>query len=162
MNGLPLHPAIVHFPLAFAVLVPLLGVAVLLWTRERDALTMEALRLPAGLQLITLVAAFFAQRTGDEDHHQVEDVVERALIHAHEEAGELFFIATGVTMLLWFAAAVSTRADVARKAAMLAVVAGLVAAGLGLRAGEKGGELVYHHGAADAWPAPVDAPAGAP
>lgn len=158
MNGLPLHPAIVHFPLAFALLVPLLGIAILIWTRDRDALTLEALRLPAALQLVTLVAAFAAQRTGDDDNRLIEDIVDRAVIHAHEEAGELFFIATGVTMLVWFASAVSRKAAVARKAAVLAVVVGLVAAGLGLRAGEKGGELVYHHGAAEAWPAPVEVP----
>ena len=40
MNGLPLHPAIVHFPLAFALLVPLLGIAILISTRDRDALTL--------------------------------------------------------------------------------------------------------------------------
>ena len=151
MDGMPLHPALVHFPIAFALLTPFLGAALLWWTRERDNLAREALRIPAVLQLVTTVAAFGAQRTGDEEHHEVEDVVERALIHAHEESGELFFIACIATALVWFASAVATKPGVARKAAVVAVLVGLVAAGLGLRAGHMGGELVYLHGAAEAW-----------
>jgi uncharacterized membrane protein len=151
MNGLPLHPAIVHFPIAFALLVPVLGAAVLWWTRQRDELAREALRIPAALQAVVAVGCFFAQRTGDDEHHEVEDVVDRALIHAHEESGELFLIVSLVTLVAWFASAVAGRVALARKAALVAVVLGIVAAGLGLRAGHKGGELVYEHGAAEAW-----------
>ncbi|MCO4771033.1 MAG: hypothetical protein KDA24_13445 [Deltaproteobacteria bacterium] len=151
MNGLPLHPAIVHFPIAFAVLIPFLGAAFLLWTRENDSLAQQLLRVPAVLQVVTAIVAFIAQRTGDEDHHQVEDFVDRALIHEHEEAGELFFIGSIVTAVFWFASAVAKKPDMARKAAITAVVVGLVAAGLGLRAGEMGGELVFIHGGAEAW-----------
>ena len=151
MNELPLHPAIVHFPIAFALLIPFLGAGFLLWTRENDSLVQQVLRVPLALQVVTVVAGFVAQRTGDEEHHRVEDVVDRGLIHEHEEAGELFFIACIVTLLAWFASAVAKEPDLARKAAILAVVLGLVTAALGLRAGEMGGELVYIHGAAEAW-----------
>jgi len=151
MNGLPLHPAIVHFPLALSVIVPLLGVALLVWTRRNDDLAVQVLRIPAALQILTVLGAFAAQRTGDDDHHIVEEIVDRNLIGEHEDAGELFFIALGVTLVIWFASAAAKRPAVARKAAIVAVVAGLVAAGLGLRAGELGGALVYHHGAAGAW-----------
>jgi len=151
MNGLPLHPAVVHIPIAFALLIPFLGAVFLMWTREEDALAQRILRVPAVLQAITVVAAFGAQRTGDEDHHKVEEFVDRALIHEHEEAGELFFIACIVTLLPWFASAIAKRADVARKSAITGILFGLVAAWLAVRAGDLGGALVYHHGAAEAW-----------
>lgn len=151
MNGLPLHPAIVHIPIAFALLVPFLGAVFLMMTREEDSLAQRLLRVPAGLQLVTVVGAFFAQRTGDEDHHRVEDFVDKALIHEHEEAGELFFIACIVTLLPWFASAIAKEADVARKSAITGILCGLVAAWLAVRAGDLGGALVYHHGAAEAW-----------
>ena len=159
MDGLPWHPSVVHFPLVLAVLVPFLGM--LLWwsTRTEDSLAARAFRLPLLAQGIALVTAIIAQRTGDSDHHRVEDVVDRALIHAHEDAGELFTIATGVVFAVWFAAALAREAGVARKAAIVAIALGLAAAGLGLRAGHGGGELVYTHGAAEAW---RGAPEGAP
>ncbi len=151
MNELPLHPAIVHFPIAFALLIPFLGAGFILWTRENDSLVQQVLRVPLVLQVVTVIAGFVAQRTGDEDHHRVEDFVDRGLIHEHEEAGELFFIACIVTMLAWFASAAAKKPDLARKAAITAVILGLVTAALGIRAGEMGGELVYIHGAAEAW-----------
>lgn len=151
MDGLPLHPALVHFPIAMGLVIPIVGAALLVATRRDDALVGRALWLPAGLQFLCVVLAFFAQRTGDEDHHLVEDFVDRALIHAHEEAGEVAFISAGVTLLVWFVAAVAKNPGLGRKAGWAAVAVGLVAMGLALRAGKLGGELVYLHGAAQAF-----------
>lgn len=157
MDGLPWHPSVVHFPLVLGLLVPLLG-AILFWfTRSDDTLAQKAFRLPLAAQAFALITAIVAQRTGDGDHERVEDFVDTALLHGHEEAGELFTIATGVVFAIWFASALAREAKVARSAALVAVAAGIVAAVLGMRAGHLGGELVYIHGAADAWKAaPTD------
>ena len=151
MNDLPLHPSLVHFPIALAVLVPILGALLLLGTRRDDATAHRAFRLPTLAQAAALLFGLAAQRTGDGDHHEVEKFVDRAIIHAHEEAGELFLITAGVTLVLWFAAAAAARVDLGRKVAVAAVVVGIVGGGLALRAGHKGGELVYRYGAAGAY-----------
>ncbi len=151
MDGLPWHPAIVHLPLSLAVLIPLLGGTLWWVARKDDQLAGWVFRLPLGAQIMALVTAIISQRTGDADHSRVKEVVDIAIIHAHEEAGEMFTIACGVVLAIWFASAAAREAKVARTAALIAIVAGLVAGGLGLRAGHLGGELVYTHGAAEAW-----------
>lgn len=160
MDGLPWHPAIVHFPIALAVLIPVLG-AVLWWVaRADDQLAKWVFRLPLGGQVLALATAVIAQRTGDGDHSRVEEIVDAAIISAHEDAGEFFTIATGVVLAIWFASALAREAKVARNAALIAIVAGLVACGLGLRAAHFGGELVYTHGAAEAWYGAIPADEG--
>jgi len=57
----------------------------------------------------------------------------------------------GVVLAIWFASALAREAKVARTAAAIAIAVGILAAGLGMRAGHAGGELVYTHGAAKAW-----------
>jgi hypothetical protein len=158
MDGLPWHPAIVHFPLSLAALIPVLG-AVLWWVaRSDDQLAGWVFRLPLGGQVLALVTAIVAQRTGDGDHSRVKKVIDDTLIQAHEQAGEQFTIAMGVVLAIWFASALAREAKVARTAAAIAIAVGILAAGLGLRAGHAGGELVYVHGAAEAWhgAAPAD------
>ena len=152
MNTLPLHPALVHLPMGLAILMPLLalGFAWALWTGR---ISTRAWAAVAGLQALLLASALVAINTGGAEEERVEAVVQESAIEAHEEAAELFTWAAGSTLILallpfGFRSASSTRALSAAT-----VVATMVVAGLGLRAGHAGGQLVYVHGAASAYSA---------
>jgi uncharacterized membrane protein len=150
MSGLPLHPAIVHFPLGVAAVVPLVALVttVLLWRR---AATPVLWVLVTCLQGVVVVSGFIAMRAGHHEEHRVERYVPEAAIEAHEEAGDRFVYAAGgllVVMLLGLA----VRDERARRAiAAVSTVTAFAVAALGLYAGRKGGELVYVHGAASAY-----------
>jgi uncharacterized membrane protein len=144
----PLHPAVVHFPIALAVLTPLLAALILLAIRSGRAVP-ASWAVVVLLQALLVGSAWLAHETGEPEEERVENVVDESLIEEHAEAAD---------WVLWTA------------------VAGLVAAGLGLaggslggwaragalalslltlaaavRTGHLGGELVYRHGAANAY-----------
>lgn len=167
MNQSPLHPAIVHVPLVLALLTPLLaGWAA--WATHRGRATAAAWRLAAGLQVIVLVAAIAAMRTGEADEEAVEEVVAHELIEEHEHRAQRFTGSALLTALLLIGAAAAHGRGRARLASALGAGGAVVAlgsAGLGLSAGHAGGELVYVHGAAAAHvrpPAPSASGRGAP
>jgi len=155
----PLHPAVVHFPIAIAVLLPFaLAFAA-------GAIAMGALDRRAWVGVVLLHAvgagtAWFAEETG----HDQEERVERALgerleepIHEHEEAAEWIVIGFGVTLVLTAAGLLQGRAGSLARA--VAVVGALAVAGMSVRVGESGGALVYEHGVGEAY---VKRPAAVP
>ena len=152
MDALPLHPKIVHLPIALAVLMPLItaGVLVAWW---RGALPRRTWWIAVALQTVLFAAGLYARHTGEADEERVEDVVGGAALEAHEEAADAFIIGAGATLLLVGAAALVRPERVARGVATGAVVATLVGLGLGYRVGEAGGRLVYRDGAAAAFTA---------
>jgi uncharacterized membrane protein len=156
MSSLPLHPAIVHVPLGVAVILPIVAAAltVAVW---RGRLPRSVLAVVAGLQLIVATGGLVAMKLGHADERQAALTAPRHAIHEHEEAGEAFvWVSIGV-----LAVAVASLVVPARAAAAVAAVttAGTLAvAALGVNAGEKGGELVFHHAASvSATPAPAEA-----
>jgi len=158
---LPLHPRIVHLPIALAVLMPLVTSGLLLaWWR--GWLPRRTWVVAVALQVALVAGGFAALRTGEADEHQAETVVSEPFIEAHEDAGKAMFLgALGVLALTGAALALRGEAA-ARGTAALAVVGTLGVLFLAWRAGEAGGRLVYVHGAASAYrpavpPAPVPA-----
>lgn len=152
----PLHPAIVHFPIVLAVLLPPAAlVALLVLRRGRSARSVWAvpLALAAGLALSSWVAV----ESGEAEEDRAEAVVPRDAIHEHEERAEQF-IAFSV-VLFGVAAAGMLGGTPGRAARAVATVGALVLLPLGWRVGSSGGDLVYTHGAASAY---VDAAAGLP
>ncbi len=146
MFDLPLHPAVVHLPLAGAFFVPLIALFILVKKGSKDSWL-----LGVGLQAVVLLSALFALRTGEADEDRVEDVVGESLIHAHEEAAELFTLVIGVTLAVWVVGLLARSDKLRRGLAGAAAVAGLLGLLAGLRVGHLGGELVYEHGAAAVW-----------
>lgn len=144
----PLHPMIVHLPLALAVLMPLLAAgAFLAWWREWlpgrrvwvIALTLQAMLLATGIA---------ALRSGEAEEDRVESVVGESILETHEEAAEVFVTATAVVLCLFVVPLVLPAEGLRRGAAAMAAVATLVVAALAVSTGKAGGELVYRHGAA--------------
>ncbi|HEY8493431.1 MAG TPA: DUF2231 domain-containing protein [Myxococcota bacterium] len=155
----PLHPAVVHFPIAIAALLPVvLALAAFLTARRPCRRVWSVVLL---LHLIGAGGAWLAGQTGHEQEERVEQALGDALeqpIHEHEEKAEALIIAFWATLVV--TAAGLLRGSIGAVARVAAVAGGIVLAVLAVQAGGSGGELVYRHGAASAYVgAPQDAPA---
>lgn len=157
MSGIPLHPLVVHFPIVLAILLPI-SAAVALGAIGRGTTPRRGWAVPLALAAALAASAFAATQTGDREEDRVERVVARGALHDHEEAGERFFVLSGVLFLV--AAAGLLPGTVGRAARLLSTAGaiGLVAAAV--QVGHSGGALVYRHGAASAYT--TDSSAGAP
>jgi hypothetical protein len=147
----PLHPAVVHFPIAIAVLLPF---ALALAAGSIAAGVLDR-RAWVGLVLLHAVGAgtaWYAEETGHEQEERVEralgDTLERP-IHDHEENAERLVLAFAATFVVTAAGLLRGRAGGIARAA--AVAGAIVVAALSVPTGESGGALVYEHGAADAY-----------
>lgn len=157
MNGLPLHPAIVHVPLGLAVVVPLLALGLAIAIRK-GALPRRSWVVVVALQAILVAGGLFALRTGEQDEERIEGRVAEQAIDRHEALGERFVWSAGGTLVL-SAAALLLRSNPATAVLMAATtLASLLTAGIGLEVGHTGGALV--HGGASAG-ATSDGPPGA-
>ena len=145
---MPIHPALVHLPVGLALAVPLVALGLAL-ARARNLLPTSSFAVVVGLQLVALGGGFASYVTGGQDQEKVQKVVSEKAIEAHEEAAELFLWGQGLSLVL-SAAVLFARGGAAKVAPALAVLGTLAAAGLALRAGHRGGELVYRYGAAAA------------
>ncbi len=144
----PLHPAVVHLPLALGALVPLAAV-VALWAIHRGGRVLHVWAVPLALAALMTGGAWLALETGEEEEERVEDVVAESAIHEHEEAAERFLLFSGIlTVLAGVGLAGGTLGSAARLLATVGTV-GVLAAGV--QVGGLGGELVYEHGAASAY-----------
>jgi uncharacterized membrane protein len=150
MTSIPLHPALVHIPLALAFLLPLLslGFAWAVWTgrcRPRAWLTIVV------LQAMLLGAGWFALNAGGKEEDRVEAVVPKAAIETHEEYAEQFMWVTAITLGLGALVLVARRPVPMRALTAATVLGTFVVAGAAIRVGHSGGELVYVHNAGAAY-----------
>ncbi len=152
----PLHPAVVHFPLVLAFLLPI-SALVALWTIRRGAATRRAWAVPVAFALALSASAWLALETGQSEEDRVESVVSENAIHGHEEAAERFLLFSGVTGLLVIVGLAG--GTVGTAARLLATVGSFALTLAAVQVGAAGGELVYRHGAASAY---VQAPGSAP
>ena len=147
----PLHPAVVHFPIVLAVLLPV-GVLGALFAVRRGASLRATWAVPVALALALTGSAWVSMETGEAQEDLVEAVVPETAIHTHEERAERFLVLSGalfVVLAVGFAGGVvgsSARAVGAVASVLLLVPAAQV--------GASGGELVYEHGAASVYVTP--------
>lgn len=146
MQGVPLHPALVHLPLGLAFLIPLLAVVVSFawwkgWASKR------AWAVVVALQLLLVGACLVAIRTGEHEVRTARRVVKREFVHEHSQAADWFVWGAGAVGVIAGLALV-LRDRHARWAAVAATVGTLVVAAIAVRVGHLGGRLVYVHGAA--------------
>lgn len=142
MTSLPLHPAIVHLPMALAVLVPLVGIALAIAIR-RELLPVRTWVVVVVLQALLLGSGFIAMRTGEEEEERVENRISESAIERHEEKAEQFLWVAGLTLLLVGGTLAARQPQFAQRLMVGAICATLVTAAMGLRVGHAGGELVY-------------------
>jgi uncharacterized membrane protein len=144
----PLHPMVVHFPIALVVLLPIFAIVSLVAIR-RGASPRRAWAATLAVAAALALSAFVAVRTGEADEERVEDVVPHGAIHTHEEAAERFLVLSGVLLLV--AGAGMLNGTPGRAARYVATAGSVVLIAAGVQVGGAGGTLVYEHGAADAW-----------
>lgn len=150
MDTLPLHPKIVHLPMALAVLMPFITVAILIAWR-RGFLPRRVWLFAVAFQALLVGSALVAMNTGEAEGEIVEGIVAERFIEAHEEAAETFlWTAVGVLALAALAAAVPPE-RAATRLALFSILGSLGVLWMGYEVGQAGGELVYRHGAASAY-----------
>ena len=142
MNGLPLHPAVVHLPLGLAVVVPLLALGIAIAVR-RGALPLRSWLVVVVLQAVLVAGGLFALRTGEQDEERAEDRVAERTVDRHEALAKRFVWGASGTLVLG-AAVLVLRSHPATATLMAATtVASLLTAGAGLQVGHSGGAIVH-------------------
>jgi uncharacterized membrane protein len=144
----PLHPAVVHFPIALSALIPLFAALILLAIRA-GRMPARAWAVVVLMQALLVVSAWVAHDTGHDQEERVEKVVKESLIEEHEEAADwVFWLAVAGLAPAGLGLAAGS-AGVWGRAGALAIALFTLAAAV--RTGYLGGELVYRHGAANAY-----------
>jgi uncharacterized membrane protein len=146
---LPVHPVVVHFPIVFAVLSPVLALWLVLRLGRGGEANPVSWLVAATFTLLA-ASAFVATETGETDEDMVAAVTGEGPLERHEEAAErlLVLALVGAGLAVAGAAAGRTRARLPLAVATLA--AGGVVTWAAVATGHSGGELVYVHGAAQA------------
>ncbi len=144
----PLHPAVVHLPIALAVLIPgcALLVLALVWRRVCRPSAWAAIVL---LQALLVGSSWVALETGEREEDRAERFVAERHIEAHEEAAEQFMLLAGLGLVVLGAGLLPGSAGAFARAAGVVAALGVLAAGVAV--GHSGGDLVYKHGAAAAY-----------
>ena len=139
----PLHPALVHFPIALILLGALLAVWAAVFQRGHLPW------LTAVLLVTGAVGAATAVYTGGKQAEMVGDISDRAdaLLDEHEEWGEQTRnIAVAAAFLALASASLTRFPKTARGLAVATVIVAAAAAYAVAKTGHIGGQLVYKHG----------------
>lgn len=146
---LPVHPFIIHFPVAMTFILPVL-VLVFAYMIRANKMTPKGWLIIVGLQFAVVVTGYISLETGETEEDRVEKVVSKKLIHEHEEAAEIFVGATVILFVL-SVAAFFIRKEMSFFLKLGMALLGIVTCYLAYRTGHLGGELVYRYGAASAY-----------
>jgi uncharacterized membrane protein len=144
----PLHPAVVHLPIALSILIPVFAVLAIL-AIHRGLLPARSWAAVVLLQAMLVGSTWLALETGEAQEEVVERVVAERHIKAHEEAAERFLAITGLGLLVVGVGLFPRRAGAVGRIG--GTVASLAILAAGVAVGHTGGELVYEHGAANAY-----------
>jgi len=159
---LPWHPVVVHLPLALAALMPVIFL-VLLWAIRTQRLPPRVWTLALLLQVVLVLGAVAALITGDADEERAERTASEARIEEHARAAQVF---TGSSIAVLVAALAAgwarRRPGVFTATGAATVFLGVVALGLAIQTGHRGGLLVYGDQASTGAPGGEPRAGGAP
>jgi uncharacterized membrane protein len=147
----PLHPAVVHFPVVLAFLLPI-SAAIAIWTIRKGTRATRAWAVPLALAAALSLSSWVSVETGENQDEKVERVVQEQPLDAHEEAAEAFL--TGSIVVLVITAAGLVRGRFGSALRVVAAVGSLALLAGGAYVGHTGGQLVYKYGAASAYADP--------
>ena len=151
----PLHPAVTHLPMALAIALPIVAGWALI-PFPRTAVPERRWRAVILLAVLLAGTSWMAVQSGEREEDVVERFVAEELIEEHEEWAERFLFATGIGVVLSALGLITGPAG--KTLRILFVVYALALFGVGVRVGHLGGELVYKHGAANAYTTPSGTP----
>ncbi len=144
----PLHPAIVHLPIALSVLIPFFAIGAMIAIR-RGARPLKAWGVTTALLATLTLSTWLSVETGEQQAERVEEAITEAPVESHEEAAEAFLLfSLGVLGVAAVGLSAGTMGKVARVAGAAAALALL---GAGYQVGHTGGKLVYQYGAASVY-----------
>lgn len=145
---MPLHPSIVHLPLALTFLLPFL-VLVFAWAIKSGKMSKEMWLVIVGMQILVTATGYLSLETGETDEQKVSAIVSKKIVHEHEEAAEIFVGTTVISLasgiVAWF-----LQPAFQDKARFAVIFLSLLPVFFGWQAGKLGGEIVYRHGGASA------------
>jgi len=145
----PLHPIIVHFPIALTFILPIL-ILVFAFMIKTKKMSHLAWLVIIGLQVATTASGYIALETGEDEEHVVEKVLDKKLIQAHEESAEIFVGFTVLALVLSIGI-YFLRSELQFFSQLVICLVTLVSCYFAYATGHLGGELVYRHGAAQAY-----------
>jgi uncharacterized membrane protein len=146
----PLHPAVVHLPIALTILLPLFAIGALV-AISRGARPTAVWGTTTALAVLLAASAWVSIETGEGQEDRVERIVGERPLETHEEAAEAFLLIAGG--MVGLSALGLARGKIGHGARIAGVVGTFVVAGAGWNVGHSGGALVYQHGAASAYAA---------
>lgn len=150
----PLHPAVVHLPMALAVLLPVFALVALVAV-QRGARPLRTWGVAAAMFAALALSSWASIETGEDQEDAVESVVPDAALDTHEDAAEQFLWLSVAMMGVAGVGLLANRAGSAARLLATAGTLGLLVAGY--RVGHSGGELVYRYGAGAAYGAAATA-----
>lgn len=156
MSEVPLHPAMVHLPLALSILMPFLAFGVLRMIRSHWV-TRKAWLMIVFLQALVFASGFAALRTGEHEEHQTVTYVGSERIGAHEQKARSFLWASAATLGIGVVSVFMLTGRFFFVLQLVLIAGTFVTAGLGVVTGKSGGELVYRFHAGDAYNADLTA-----
>ncbi len=142
---LPLHPLVVHLPLALAIFLPF-AVAAILWFSRPLPDPRRLWRLAILLQMVLALSAWAAVETGEMDEDAVEAIVPESAFETHEDRAEIFLLLAWCAVAVAAVGLVAGPVGVSARYATGALTVLLAITALGV--GHAGGVLVYRHDAA--------------
>lgn len=139
----PLHPAVVHFPIVFMMLLPVAAFGAL-WAIRRGRKPLAAWAFPVVAAAALAASSWAAVESGESVSDGAEKVVGEQRVESHEEAAERFLLlSTGVLVVM---AAGFLRGNAGRAARTVGSVAALGLIIAGYQVGHSGGQIVYGDG----------------
>jgi len=145
----PLHPMMVHLPMALTFIMPTMIIIFGLMIKSHK-MSPKAWLIIIGLQAVVVTTGYIALETGENEERTVQQVVAKSLIGEHEEAAEIF-VGSTVLVLALSIGVFFVRREIAFPVKLGITVVSLISCFLAYRTGLLGGELVYKHNAASAY-----------
>lgn len=147
----PLHPAIVHFPVVLAFLLPI-SAAIAIWTIRKGTGATRAWAIPVAMAAALALSSWVSVETGEDQDERVETAVQEQPLETHEEAAEAFLTGSIVVLVITAGGLIRGRIGAVSRAAAAVGAVALVAGAAYV--GHTGGQLVYKYGAASAYASP--------
>jgi uncharacterized membrane protein len=146
---LPFHPIAVHFPIALSILMPFLVLIFALMIKT-GKMSSTAWLVIIGLQIFLTASGYVSLESGENEEDTVARIVDKTIIHEHEESAEIFVGATVITLVLSIAT-FFLKKEIQYLAQLAIVLLGLVNGYLAFKTGEQGGKIVYKYKAPNAY-----------